>query len=522
MKTIKKEKIALFLIILIQVIVYLIMGMQKAYIHMDEAYSIGLTNYDKVEITQNEDFYNHWHTKDYYEDYISISQEEAGNFKPVYENQKNDVHPPFFYLLLRIAYSVSLNHFSKWPGILLNIVILIISNIFVYKIVKELTKNEKIALLICFANGLVVATFESVMYIRMYALSSMLLLILTYLHLHYFKQKEISLKAFFYIGITSLIASLTHYYNVIYIAILAILYIFYQIRYKQYKNIIKYSITMIIAAILSIAIFPYSIQHIFMGYRGQGTLSAFQNPEQMLSNLLVFGWIANSNIFNNTLFGILLFFLFYLGYQLIKEKQVVIKVPNMAWLFIVLPTLVYYFFVTVSAPYTEIRYLIPICSFIFIGVIYLLYVVLCKLFHLEQAKKIFVVFLLFLLLMPIISHIKINNLYLERKDIVSKIEKEYTQMPTIYLFNTSQNRFLDDIYLFTKIEESYILDVQTVNENKIEEILKEKNTEHGILLWVNEGFEKEKYITMIMKEQNFTHCEHMQRMNACDIYYLSK
>ena len=112
---INKEKIMLFLIILVQIIVYVFLGVQKTYIHMDEAYSIGLTNYDKVEITQNEDFYNNWHNKEYYEDYISISKEEALDLKPVYENQKNDVHPPFYYLLLRIAYSFDLDSFSKWP-----------------------------------------------------------------------------------------------------------------------------------------------------------------------------------------------------------------------------------------------------------------------------------------------------------------------------------------------------------------------------------------------------------------------
>ena len=45
----KKENIALIVILAIQLIVYIFMGVQKSYIHMDEAYSIGLTNYDKVE-----------------------------------------------------------------------------------------------------------------------------------------------------------------------------------------------------------------------------------------------------------------------------------------------------------------------------------------------------------------------------------------------------------------------------------------------------------------------------------------
>ena len=122
--------------------------------------------------------------------------------------------------------------------------------------------------------------------------------------------------------------------------------------------------------------------------------------------------------------------------------------------------------------------------------------------------------------MPILTDAKINNLYLEHKEIVAKVEKEYYKLPTIYLFNTNQNRFLDDIYLFTKIEESYILDKEKANEENIQKILENKNTNNGILLWVNEGFEKENYIEMIMNTQNFEKCEHVKRMNACDVYYM--
>ena len=91
---------------------------------MDEAYSLGLASYDKVEIQDNLDFYNTWHNKEYYEDYLSVQEDEIGEYKQVYENQKNDVHPPFYYLLLKIVSNFSINKFSKWPGLILNIIIL--------------------------------------------------------------------------------------------------------------------------------------------------------------------------------------------------------------------------------------------------------------------------------------------------------------------------------------------------------------------------------------------------------------
>ena len=69
---------------------------------MDEAYSLGLASYHRTEIQENEDFYNTWHNKEYYEDYLEVDSDEQNDFSQVYENQKNDVHPPLYYLLLRM------------------------------------------------------------------------------------------------------------------------------------------------------------------------------------------------------------------------------------------------------------------------------------------------------------------------------------------------------------------------------------------------------------------------------------
>ena len=60
-----KIKILLVLIILFQTLIFIVAGINKSYIHMDEAYSLGLANYDKTEIQDNEDFYNTWHNKEY-------------------------------------------------------------------------------------------------------------------------------------------------------------------------------------------------------------------------------------------------------------------------------------------------------------------------------------------------------------------------------------------------------------------------------------------------------------------------
>ncbi len=517
----KKENIALIIILAIQLLVYIFLGVQKSYIHMDEAYSIGLTNYDKVEITDNEDFYGNWHNSAYYEDYLSISQEEVKNVKPVYENQKNDVHPPFYYLLLRIAYSFHLNEFSKWPGIILNIIFFICSNILIYKILTKIIKNKKIALLMCLVSGLVISSLESVTYIRMYALNSFILLAIAYLHILNYKKEELDIKNLILIGTATLIASLTHYYNIIYIGIIYLIYAIIYLKNKQYKNLRKYTLTMVIAAICSLAIFPYSIKHIFMGYRGQGVLETFKEPSKMISNLANYITILNEKVFNGTLWLIAIFLVGVCIFKLVKNKQITIKVQNEKLLLIIIPAIIYFLFVAVSSPYTEIRYIIPVCNFIFIFVIYELYEVINKILKEERNSDILIsIILILILVMPLKTNAKIDNLYLQRKEIVSQVTEKYEKIPTIYLFNSNQNRFLDDIYMFTKINESYILKVKDASTEKVQEILQNKDISNGIVVWVNEGFEKKQYLEMIKNSNNFKNCEHIQRMNACDIYYI--
>ena len=78
-----KEVILVISIIIIQTIIFTIAGVNKSYIHMDEAYSLGLASYNKIEIQDNDDFYNVWHNKDYYEDYLVVNEHEKSQFSQV-------------------------------------------------------------------------------------------------------------------------------------------------------------------------------------------------------------------------------------------------------------------------------------------------------------------------------------------------------------------------------------------------------------------------------------------------------
>lgn len=515
-----KTKIILAIIIAIQLIVYFIVGVQKSYIHIDEGYSLGLLHYDKLDISGNEDFYNQWHNKDYYNDYLTIGKEEANNFKPVYENQKNDVHPPLYYLLLRIAYNCHLEEFSKWPGIIINMIFISLSTIMLYKIAEKLFKSKEYAILIAFAGGLIISTIESCMLMRMYALNALNILVITYLHLKIWNDEKLKIKDLSLIGICAVLGSLTHYY---YLVFLFALYMIFMIRYiarKQYKNAISYTVTMIVAAVVSLLIFPYSFVHIFMGYRGQGAFSNIGKIDKVIQGLGGYLGLVHLDVFNGILSFIVLFMIGLLVYRLIKNREITFKSKNSLLWVVAIPTILYFTIIAIVSPYIEIRYIMPICPLIFLLGMYLIKTVLNTIMENELQVKIGVLAVIIVILVaPLYKKRNITYVYNDLKDIVSKMEGEYN-LPTIYLFNKEQNRFMDDIYLFSKINESYILDSKEMSEDKIKEILNGKNTEKGIVVFINGGQENDKELEKIKDAMNFNQVDYLKRMNACDIYYV--
>lgn len=523
MKNKKKEILLIVAILIIQTIVYIICGINKSYIHMDEAYSLGLASYDKVEIQDNEDFYDTWHGKDYYEDYLSVQDDEVGEYKQVYENQKNDVHPPLYYLLLRIAMGQTKGHYNKWAGITVNIIIYVFVTIITYLILKKLigeTDDEEVnmkALILTFVTSITMASLTTVIYIRMYALSALNILITTYLHMKLLESKKPSYKLLTLIGISALAGSLTHYYYLFYLAMLYLIFVVKYVKEKEYKSLIKYTITMVIAAVASLAIFPYSIVHMFFGYRGQGVMSKLTDVPQFITDIAGYLEKVNRFGFNNLLYLIILAIIGILLYKKNKDTEKIKE--NKYMKLISYPTAFYFILVAIASPWIELRYIMPICGLIFILVIYYLYQLIKTICEKRESNVIIGIVLLAILVAPIIFRIEPEVAFTDKKEIVEKLGNELN-LPTLYLFNSGCNRFLDDILLFAKIDESYVAkDIEYTEEN-IKNILKDKDISKGIIIFINEDQENDDILDVVKGATGLENCEYLKRLNACDLYYL--
>lgn len=579
----KKEILIILSILTIQTLVFVIAGANKAYMHMDEAYSLGLASYNKIEIQSNEDFYNTWHSQKYYEDYLVVNQNEKNNFSQVYENQKNDVHPPLYYLFLRVAMGCNLDTYSKWPGIILNIIIYFFITRFMYLISKILLQDsnryKEKAAIVALISGLTLSSINNVIYIRMYALATLNILMTTYFHLKLLNKKEKSIKLLILIGISALIGSLTHYYYLFYLVILFIMFVVKYIKNKNYKQLGIYVLTMVIAGVASLIIFPYSIQHMFFGYRGQGAISNLKNISKFVINICQYLLKINIYVFNNVLIIILVIILGIIIYKKTNKIKVQ-KLKNKYIKYIAIPTAVYVILVSISSPWIELRYIMPVCSLIFILVLYVLFEVSKNIINEKRLNQIMIVIFALMFIMPFLTNyiidsvigtefrnekeitysskidmceelkneIKIpinilsfffgseidNNtllmikdfkiepevLYSDKKGIVENI-KNNSDLPALYLLDSSNNRFLDDILLFANIKESYIAkDIISSKEN-IKKIMEDKDYHKGILVFINNGQNNEQLLKIVTSSLELKSITYLKRLNACDVYLVN-
>ena len=540
MKNKKIEIIVISIILILQTLTYVFVGAKKSYIHMDEAYSMGLASYDKVEIQDNDDFYNTWHNKEYYEDYMSVQEDEKGKFSQVYENQKNDVHPPLYYLFLRLAMGLTNNGYSKWPGIIVNIIIFVFITLLTYCIIQVLLCNEKYhkekSAIFAFISAITMASLTNVIYIRMYALSTFNILLTTFLHIKLLKCEKQDVKLLILIGISALIGSLTHYYFLFFLAMMYILFAVKYIRNKQWKNLGLYTLTMLIAAAISLIIFPYSINHMFFGYRGQGVIDKFKNISMFFDNIKEYLKKVNRFCFNNI--GIYILIINVIAYIYVKfikkkiiqsekykaktaEKEIIEFEKDRKEIIkiIIFPTFFYFLLVAVASPWIELRYIMPICTLMFIILIYWTYIQASNIFN-EKIKNIIIgIILIILLISPSIYKIEPEVMFSDKKEIVEKLSTELN-IPTLYVFYSENNRFLDDILLFSMINESYVAKNLEHTVENVRNIFEGKDISKGIIIFINKDEGNDEVLRNISDSLDLGKPEHLKRMNACNIYFI--
>lgn len=294
--------------------------LNKENLHMDEAYSYGLTHYKNVQIADNEDIFFKEHKGKYFKDYLSLSKDEIGDIKQVYINQANDVHPPLYYFLLRLASLFTLNNFSIYTGSILNIFIYILTTFMVIKITKKIfdedekekeeQKDERnnvnkkryllVALIIILFYSVSKVSINQVLFARMYELLNLLTLLFMSTYIDVLKidvkEEKVEIKEenkeenkeekrkYIKLGIVTILGALTHYYFAFMVVIIYLISIFFLLKKNKKELLKRITYTFIVSGIIYILIWPFSLLHIVDNGR-KNDMKYFEKVKEFVKNL---------------------------------------------------------------------------------------------------------------------------------------------------------------------------------------------------------------------------------------------
>lgn len=267
----RNVKTYLFLLVIFQVVFIGIFGVFKEGYHGDEIFSYGLSNSYEMPFLE---FSNETWDRTALHDYLTVQTGEGFSYGSVWYNQSQDVHPPLYYALLHTVCSFSPDVFSKYSGLLINLLLLPLITVVLFLISKSLLKNDFLAFGVCVFYGLSNGAVTNALFVRMYVMATLLVLCCALWHIKAVQGSDRTVFHYIMLCALTVTGALTHYYFLIFALFSGIFYCIYGLCKRKYSEVIKYIITMAAAAALSLLIFPYMFDHIFYGYQGQ---TAFDN-----------------------------------------------------------------------------------------------------------------------------------------------------------------------------------------------------------------------------------------------------
>ncbi len=186
---------------------------------------------------------------------------------------------------------------------------------------------------------------------------------------------------------------------------------------------------------------------------------------------------------------------------------------------IYIPSILFFALATIASPWNVLRYIVPVFSLIFASIIYKFYKLLETNFTEKTSNILIVILFCIIIITPFVFKLQPELSYVDRREIVEKLGGELN-LPTVYLFNSGKSRFLDDIVLFTLLDESYIAkDIDYTKEN-LENIFANHDISNGIIVFINEENENDEIVNKVAEYLGFENSELIKGLTSCDVYYL--
>ncbi|NLC96543.1 MAG: glycosyltransferase family 39 protein [Erysipelotrichaceae bacterium] len=291
--------------------------------------------------------------------------ENKFDFTNVWANQAADCHPPLFYLIIHIISSFFSPNLSYWYGYIPNIIYYLLTSIMIYKLSYKITKSYDSSFLIMFLYIINPVVLYYVAFIRMYTLVNLFAIIFAYIAIDFFDIEKITKKTYISLSIVTTLGCLTHYYSyVIYFFICLVIGLFLLFK-KHYKQLIYFCVSVLSGIIIALLIFPAAINH---WLNNQHSVNAITNLQESGNTLNRYISYLNTNPLN---YLILIIVLLIIVFSVInKHKNLSISQYTLIFTFFA-----YFLLVGKTSSFVTHRYMVPIDSIMFVGLLTSLFTV---------------------------------------------------------------------------------------------------------------------------------------------------
>ncbi|UOQ86821.1 glycosyltransferase family 39 protein [Gracilibacillus salinarum] len=431
-----KKNILILLIVLLSTVLSIIFLQQKINYHIDELLTYSLANSTSYIDVEPGEKYNAY--GEFQESFLSTPEETNFDYANVWRNQANDVHPPFYYVIVHTISSVFSGEFSPYIGIAVNLIFNAFIIVLLYKFAMLITGNKFAAFLTSVFWAVNPGVISDMMFIRMYIMTMFFCLWIAYIHLKNIKLgNTVDYKFYISVYLVSLAGALTHYYFLILTFFICAIFVFYLLFRKQWRKLFIYIGAYVSMLVSVIVLFPSIYDHILGGgQRGEESIENFMSTNGYLSTLHSFWGKISDNLFG----GYLLFFVIAIVIIMIASNMR-LRNQNMAsgnsfWMVVYLLVVcsLYFFLISNIAVYTVERYLQPIFPLIVLIFICLLHGAMRTLLNQNNSL---VVCCILLLLISVNGYWKTTSFEYLQKDSAEalQIAEQYQGNDVIYLYD---------------------------------------------------------------------------------------
>ena len=365
-KTMTRTVLALIILVSLGVSVFFL-AIKQGY-HEDELLTYNLANSSKQLNIGG------WNTPEDMNEYLAVTEAHRFDYAQVVQNQIIDAsHPPFYYALVHTVCSFFPGVFGKWLAFIINIAAMTGALLMLFQIGKRVSGSDLFALLAAGGYALSIACITTTIYLRMYATLTFFVLAFINLTLWFYeKQKDVKLTHCLLLLPVVTLGVLTQYYFILFAGLTGLVYLIFSIKEKNIRSLLFYVVTSLIGAGLALAIYPHIIQNVLGGNRGLGSLDfsvdAITIVTYVFYKLGTYVQILSKDLFLGQVWlfavcaGCALGFGVYLRFF---RKR---KLSRRAW-FIVVPSLVYFFFISLVSPFNSDRYVmasLPLIAMLFV------------------------------------------------------------------------------------------------------------------------------------------------------------